>query len=55
MAEREELEGTPGQGAQGVEQGEQSQRQIQGGHVESVPGSSQGEQDQVEEGQEGPP
>ena len=55
MAEREELEGTQGQGVQVVEQGEQSQRQTQGGQVESVPGSSQGEQGQVEEGQEGPP
>ena len=57
MAEREELEGTQGQGVQVVEQtqGEQSQRQTQGGQVESVPGSSQGEQGQGEEGQEGPP
>ena len=41
MAEREELEGTQGQGVQVVEQtqGEQSQRQTQGGQVDSVPGS----------------
>ena len=55
MAEIEELEGTPGQGAQGVEQGEQSQRQAQGGQREQASGSGQRENGQVQGGQEGPP
>ena len=55
MADIEEVESIPGQGAQPLEQREQPQRQVQGGQVEPVPGPSRGDQGQVQGEQEGPP
>ena len=46
MADIEEVESIPGQGAQPLEQREQQQRQVQGGQVEPVPGPSRGDQGQ---------